>query len=374
MPTGTLTSFDLPTGLMLDYDDTIYELDPFDTPITGGVGAEGGPIVGSEQGFETNFKWMDETILAPRTTITTTLAMGGTTLTFSSAGEALRFQAGDVLRLEAELVRITVMASTTTATITRGFASTSDVAHTQPFTAIGVGTALPEGSDAGIARAVDRVERQNYMQIFGPVTVQMSGTEMVVRKYGLTTTEWDHQVAMRIREIAVLFEQSLLYGLSSNDTTNKIRTMGGFLEFITSVVDSTASAITLTRVNTMMQTLFDNGASLGRMRLIVGSKPAVDISAFAGGTIFIQQGDSARGTVVQYIDTDFGRVTKVIDRWCRTQDAFLINPENVTIKTLRPLFFKRLGSTGDSEKGILVMEKSVKIKGNKHLGRFSALV
>lgn len=375
MPSGTSTSFDLPTGLQLDFEDAIYLLDPSDVPVTGGTGADGGPIVGSEQAFETKVSWMDETILGPRVTITTTVLIGDTTITFPSATDSLRFQVGDVLRLEAELVRITAVNYTTGVhTITRAFAGTTAIQHTQPQVVMGVGTALPEGSDAQTARVVDRVERTNFTQIFGPVTVQMSGTEMVVRKYGLSTTEWDHQVATRIRELGIMFEQAFLYSASSNDTTNKIRTMGGLTEFITSVVDSTNAALSITRVQTMAQTLFDNGASNDQLRLIVSSKGAVDFSGFAGGTIFIQQADRGRGTVVQYVDTDFGRVTKVIDRWCRVPDAFLLSPRNVTIATLRPLFLKRLGATGDSEKAILVMEKTARIRGNKHMGRFNNLV
>jgi Family of unknown function (DUF5309) len=354
-------------------EDAIYLLDPYDIPLIGGVNAQGTALIGSGSVFETQFKWMDDTLLAPRDTGGTTLAMGGATLTFSSASASLRFQAGDVVRIENELIRLGTFNYTagTAAISSRGFASTSDVAHTAPFQIVGVGTALPEGSDAGIARTVDRSERTNYTQILGPVTVKMSGTEMVVRKYGVAS-EWDHQLASRIKEFGVLMEQNLLYSLSSNDSANKIRTTGGLTEFITTVVDSTVGSITNTRVVNMLQTLFDNGAE-GNYTIVLGSEAAKDFSSFNDGTIFVPRADRGRGTVVQTLETDFGRVTKVLDRWLRISDAFVFGPGNVSRETLRPTFFKRLGVTGDSESGILVYEGGYRIRGNKHMGKFTGL-
>lgn len=371
MPSGTITAFDLTVGLQLDFEDMIYMLDPSDVPLLGGVTAGGSSLIGVHQCFETKVEWSDDTLLTPRSTITTTLAMGGTTLTFPSATDSLKYKIGDVLRAQNELVRITAINYTAgTATITRGFASTSDVAHTQPFVVLGVGAALPEGSDAGLGRAVDRTARSNFTQILQE-NQTMSGTEQVVRKYGVTN-EWDYQAAKLLKQFAITMDQNLKYGLSSNDTTNKIRTAGGLIEFITSVVDSTAAAITNTRVENMLQTLWENGAP-GTFVIDIGAEGSKDISDFSDGTIFVQRGDRGRGVMVDYMDTDFGRVSKLMDRNTRLEDAFVLPAGNVTREVLRPLFFKRLGDTGDSTKGMWIYEGSYRIRGNKHMGRFSAL-
>lgn len=375
MPTGTATAYDLNAGQMLDFDDMIYLLDPFDTPISGGVGAEGGPIIGTTQCFETLVQHLDETLLTPSAVTSATYTAGETTISFSVAN-SLKFSVGDVFRIESELMRITATNYTTGVhTVSTGFASTSNATHASGTLAVGVGRALPEGSDPGPGRYVDRTARSNYTEIFGPEEVKLSGTEQVVRKYGLNSmTEMDRQIGHRVRDtFGVPWEVTLLYGKQSNDTTNKIRTMDGLISVISTNVDATASSITDTIILTQMQNVFDQGGGGPDMRLVLGSKQARVMSAFTNGTIFTQRGDRGRGVLVDFFDTDFGRVTKVLDRWCRLQDAFCFRPSNVEAAILRPLTMKRLGDTGDSDKVMLVMEKSVRIKGERHMFRCSAL-
>ena len=52
--------------------------------------------------------------------------------------------------------------------VSRGFASTTAVAMSSGDTILCLGSSLAEGSVPGAARAVDRVDRYNWTQIFGP--------------------------------------------------------------------------------------------------------------------------------------------------------------------------------------------------------------
>jgi hypothetical protein len=109
-------------------------------------------------------------------------------------------------------------------------------------------------------------------------------------------------------------------------------------------------------------------------RLVVGPKTKRVISAWKTDlTINSARVDNGRGQVVDYFDSDFGRVSVILDRWCRTQDAFGFNRDQVELATLRPLQFEPLAKTGDSIKGQIVGEKTLKVRRQAHAFRFSAL-
>src|SRR5205814_1124790 len=130
-------------------------------------------------------------------------------------------------------------------TVTRGFQSSTAGTLTVGLIVTILGQALPEGSDPEAARAADRANRSNYTQIFGPTKVHVTGTENVVRKYGLGgTTEFDKQAANRTKEQFIQIEQAILYGKVLEDTSNLWRTMGGMFDFITTNVDSATTTLT----------------------------------------------------------------------------------------------------------------------------------
>jgi hypothetical protein len=231
--------------------------------------------------------------------------------------------------------------------------------------------ALPEGSDAGAARAVDRVNRNNFTQIFGPTSVQVSGTENAVQKYGLTSTEFDKQVANRVKEACVEYEQALLYGTQYESTTTNQRTMGGFINYITTNVDSSTTTLSEAALLAQLKACFDAGGSPDR--IVAGSKQKQVISGINSSNIRYAQDTNIRGQVIDYYDSDFGRQMVVLDRWCRTADLFIFSRDQATMATLRPLTFEMLAKTGDSTKGQVVGEKSLWFRRQSWAAAFSAL-
>lgn len=372
---GAGSTYNLTTGLMLDIEPMIHLLSPYDVPLTGGYGADGRTAIAQGTCFEKKVSWLDESLITPRGTVNgTALNTTATTLTLA-VGEENKFVAGDVLITPGnEYVRITAVAADgITLTITRGYGSSTAAAIAAGAIVVGVGSVLTEGSDPGTIRNVDRSQRDNYTQIFGPYAVGVSGTEQVIRKYGLNgTTEFEHQVANRLKEAAVGIEQAVLYGKSVDGSVANTRSMGGLLDYITTNVDSSTTAITEATLLAQMQAAYEAGGLPDR--LVVGPKTKRVISAWTAGLqLNSARVDNGRGQVVDYFDSDFGRVSVILDRWCRTQDAFGFNRDQVELCTLRPLQFEPLAKTGDSIKGQIVGEKTLKVRRQAHAFRFSAL-
>ena len=224
MATGTLTTYNLNVGIKLDVEDLIYIISPTDVPLQGSMGSDGRSALSSTTVFEKKYSWLDELLLTPVGLLSTTANTADTTITLQSAGAYsgnLNFQTGDVLLVGAGTTGLAASSqaesmlvngygtSANTLVVTRGFQSTTARIWTGGVTTNGVdtstgirgvGMALTEGIDPYAPRALDRVQRDNYTQIFGPTSVIVSGTENAVQKYGLSGTEFDKQVANRVKE------------------------------------------------------------------------------------------------------------------------------------------------------------------------------
>lgn len=377
MATGKATSYDLIQGLMLDIEDLIHLLSPLDTPLTGGIGADGRTVIPQGSCFEVQVQWQHEALLLPKSTVPGALTNVITTVTVAT-GDGVKFSGGDIVLVDAEYMRIIAGGVTgDTLTVTRGYGGSTAVAHNAGVVILDLGQALIEGSDPEVARWQDRTGDFNYTQVYGPTAIQISGTENVVRKYGLGgETEFQHQVANRTKEHWIQLEQALLYGVRVNDSGNKWRSMGGLAYYLTSgngsVVDNATTVFSESALLNMLQTCFDNGGSPDRA--LMGSKNKRIGSGFlSSGQLQIMRPDNERGTVVDYYDSDFGRISLILDRWVRIADVFVFEREQTQLATLRPLVFEMLAKTGDSLKGQIVAEKTMKVRRYPHAGRFTAL-
>jgi hypothetical protein len=375
MATGTITTYGLTTGVKLDVEDMIWTITPFDVPLLGTQGSDGRTAISQTTVFEKKIEWLDEVLLIPNSTLGATVATTDTYITVAS-GTQLNFQTGDVLRVgtgaAAEGMLVTGYGTTAnTLTVTRQYNFGTEAQFLAGTSVLGTGQANAEGADAGTARAVDRVDRYNLTQIFGPVPVQVSGTENAVQKYGLTGTEFDHQVANRIKETFVSLEQALLYGMLYDDGAAK-RTMGGFVNYITTNVDSTSTTLTDTTLLGNLRNTFNAGGTPDR--ILLGAKQKQNVSGINNSNIRYAQDTNTRGQVVDYYDDDFGRQLVVLDRWAQNSDAFIFSRDQATVATLRPLTFEMLAKTGDSAKGQVVGEKSLYFRRQAWASWMQALV
>jgi len=366
-----MSTYDLTVGVQLQVEDLIYVISPYDVPLLGANGADGRTVLSQDTAYEKKVEWLDETLLTPRTTLGATYVTADTYITIAT-GERERFQTGDIILTRSEYMRVTGYGTTAeTLTVTRAYAGTATNAGVTGDQVVGIGSALPEGSDPPSARTRDRTNRYNYTEIFGPYQVQVSETENVVRKYGLPMSEFDYQIGNRTKEALVALEQAILYGTRVEDTSNKWRSMGGMAYYIATNLDTTTTVITETLLLNQLQAAFNAGGNPDR--IVVNPAQKRNISQFGSSNIRYVQQTNVRGQTVDFYESDFGQVSLVIDRWCRTQDLFIFARDQATVMTLRPLVFEMLAKTGDSIKGQVVGEKTMALHREAWAARFTAL-
>lgn len=379
--TAPFTVYDLNVGTIVDIEDIITQLDPSDVPLLGMNGADGTFAIPRGTTFEKTKQWMDDTLLAPRCLVNGAMISTDTS-TVLAAGDANRFPVGSVILIEAEYVYVSAIDSAgTTLTISRGFGGSTAASHAVGKDMMGVAIALNEGSQPGVARAVDRNMRSNITQILGPIQVSVSATEMVIRKYGLNgTNEFAYQAGQRAKELYIMLEQSVMYSILQDQPSQatKGRTMGGMIFFITTNVDSSTTSFTEDKLLAQHQAAYLAGGN--PRNLLMAPKTKRAMSNFystpdnAGGTILRRAaGDNSRGEVVDYYDSDFGRLEAKMSRWCRVADLFGYDRDQLSLDTLRPMQFEMLAKLGDSVQGEMVGEYTFVVRRQKHCFRFSAL-
>lgn len=373
--TGNTTSYELAVGVKLNIDELIYMNSPMDLPLTLGVDAQDSMVVGKAPVDQTEFKWMTENILRPRVLIAAAATTGQTAIDVTT-NEGRRFGTGDMVRVmrgsgAQELAQVTGVA-TSQVTLVRGYQSTTAGSLVTGDVIIGVGTALAEGSDPSAARVRDRDMVTNYTEIFGPYKLHMTGTEQVVSKYGVSN-EWAKQLFNRQRELMMHIEQALLYGVAFNDTTNKIRGTGGLYHFNTTNVDSTSTQLTVAAITALQQTCFNLGDVPST--LIVNPVSLADLNDTENTSrLRVVELDSRRGRRrVDVLDTEYGTMTVLRNRYVHPHNAFLVKPDGITRRILRPLAYEPLAKTGDSDLAQIVCEEGFEIKGSQHMATLTKL-
>jgi hypothetical protein len=374
MATGTLTSYDLTTGVKINMDEAIYMISPMDTPLLNGVGSNGATVLAQQSVDERKFSWMDEEALLPRSTLAAAATTGTAFLTVAT-GHQLRFSTGDLLVVHKaggdERVRVTGYGTTTdTLLVTRSYSGTA-TDYATSAEVVSLGTALAEGSDPENARAVDRSESYNLTQIYGPTKMSITRTEKGVAKYGIND-ELAHQMFLRVKESAIAREQSFLYGVRTESTTTRIRTSGGVDYFVTSNVDSSHTELTVANIQTNMLACYDAGGLPDQ--LWVNPRATADLNAAQDSLVRVTNVETRRGFApVQLVTTEYGDIQIIRNRYVHRQHAFAVNREGITRRVFDPMITYQLALTGDSEDWMFVCEEGLQVKGEQHMFKMTNL-
>ena len=241
--------------------------------------------------------------------------------------------------------------------------------------------AAVEGADGVSATISPTTRLGNYTQIVQKV-VQTSGTLEAVNKAG-RRSERAYQLAKASSELKRDME-TIITANQGRDagSSSSARKLGAILSWLktntskgTSGTDPTTIGVS-TRSDGATRTFteqllkdevaaaFDSGGNPSM--LVVGSGLKQKVSSFAGiaAQRYMAPGDQPT-TIIGAADvymSDFGTLSVVPDRFMRTRDALLIDPEYMALSYLRPFQTNDLAKTGDSEKTQLLAEFTLEMR------------
>ena len=253
--------------------------------------------------------------------------------------------------------------------------------QTDSLAAATTANAAIEGADATSATLSPTVRLGNYTQIIQK-TVQVSGTLDVVNKAG-RKSEKAYQLAKASAELKRDLETILLsnQGRSAGSSTTA-RKLGSLLSWIktnssvgsggadpatigvSTRTDGTQRTFTEALLKEVVAEVFTSGGS--PKILMVGAAGKQKTSTFAG--IAAQRYMAPSNTPTTIIGaadvymSDFGTMSVVPNRFMRTRDALVLDPEYAALAYLRPFQTNDLAKTGDSENTQILAEVTLEVK------------
>jgi hypothetical protein len=253
--------------------------------------------------------------------------------------------------------------------------------QTDSLAAATVANAAVEGDDATDATLSPTVRVGNYTQIVQK-TIKISGTLEAVDKAG-RRSEKAYNLAKASAEIKRDME-TIISANQGRDagTSSSARKLGALLSWIktntskgTSGTDPTTIGVstrsdgatrsfTETILKDVIQKVYTAGGT--PKVLMVGAYQKQVVSGFAGiaAQRYMAPGNEPT-TIIGAADvymSDFGTVSVVPNRFMRTRDALVLDPDYAALAYLRPFATNELAKTGDSEKTQILAEFTLEVR------------
>lgn len=335
--------------------DVISLIDPKDTPLLDGIGGldgasgkftfvnDGGKVV----------EWAEDTLFALTDSITETIASNTTTLTVN---DATVFQEGDIILCGSEKMWCSAVSDATSIVVTRAFGSSTAASAADNAVLTLIGQGRLEGDDSDDRGFTDRTTNSNYSQIFHH-EVKTARTVRQIPQYGVSNEQM-YQEEKQIPSLLRLIERNLFYGTRNAGSATTPRTSGGLPVFITNnTVDCTPTAPTQANIEDAAQMAWEDGGMGPWVMPVTGDiyqavKNLIDSSSF----VRVNYDQNSVGLVVDTVRTPFGDVKLQLNRWARTDLVYLLDVNNIGMKTLYPFTVEPLAKTGDADKTEVVGE------------------
>lgn len=244
--------------------------------------------------------------------------------------------------------------------------------------------ALVEGATASDITVSPTTRLGNYTQIVGK-TVMVSGTLEAVDRAG-RKSEKAYQLAKVSSEIKRDMETIITanQGQSAGNASTA-RTLGALLSYIKSNTskngtattgvdpvtvgvstrtDGTTRSFTEAMLKTVIASVFSSGGTPSALFVSPTQKQVV--SGFTGlAAQRYQVPTSGQATILAGADlyqSDFGVLSIVPDRFMRSRDALILDPEYAALAYLRPFQTNELARVGDAEKTQILAEFTLEVR------------
>ena len=266
--------------------------------------------------------------------------------------------------------------------------------QTDSLAAATTSNALVEGASASEATISPTTRLGNYTQIVGK-TVMVSGTLEAVDKAG-RKSEMAYQLAKASAEIKRDIESIITanQGQAVGTTASTPRKLGSLLSYIktntnegsgttagadpttigvSTRTDGTTRTFTETILKDVISKVFTSGGTPTTLFVSPALKQVV--SGFTGlSAQRYQVPTSGQATILAGADlyqSDFGVLQIVPNRFMRTRDALVLDPEYAALAYLRPFQTIELAKVGDADKTQILAELTLEVRNEAaHGGAF----
>ena len=358
-----------------DVADLVAVNSPHETPLLDALGDPG------RSARSTVHEWLEDALLPDADTL-----VGQPAFDRLAVAHPERFRPGDQVRLDAtgELVLVEAVdplagPAVGQVVVARGHGlTTADPAPAGSGLRL-LGNAALEGADADAPRYTTRLRRVNYTQIFG-ATVEVSGTDLAVRQYGVDD-ELDYQKVQRTRELLRDLENSVINGAAQTVLPEGgaavRRTMAGLTSLVRTHrfspgADGFADAgpaapggsgLTEEMLNLALREVWKR--SSGSVDLVVvGGPEKRAINRFAAAGRGVGRDAGRYKDLISLYESDFGVCRVVLSRHVPAGTVLLLDSSRIEVMPLagRSFHYRPLARTGDRDAGQVVGEYTLELR------------
>ena len=241
---------------------------------------------------------------------------------------------------------------------------------------------LIEGADFVNKAVTSRSIESNVMQIFGQ-TIEVSGTQEAVAKYGGVNSELAYQVKKAYTEIATSVEWSFINSDQVAGDSATARRLDGLIQKITTnttTVTSDAASITgetaadLAAFEDVLNAMFQQMWTTGQPcdTVLVGGSRKRRISKLTNKvTRNIDAEQKTQILSINVYDSDFGTVNIILDRYVPDENILAIALDMWEVSYLRRFTQFKLAKTADSTQIAVVGELTLDAKTERAGGKIT---
>lgn len=306
----------------------------------------------------TKVEWLEDELFSLTDALSGSIASAATTITVDDGS---KFKSGDVIQIDSEYMWVSGISSDVL-TVTRNYGGTQ-ATHADDATVTIITNARLEGDDADYERGIPDISAPyNYTQIFQD-DIRVTRTQNKISQYGIQQ-EYDYQLANKLKAQMRLMNKAMYVGQRKAGSATTPRALGGLETFITDNTQSLSSAaLTQKDLEDQIQAAWEDGGTPDTIFCNAWVKRK--ISSFYTPHVRTERSETRGGVVIDVVETEFGELSIVMDRWCPSDTLYIVTAEYVGFVPFDEFFTEELAKTGDSMKGQLVGEYTLVAKNNK---------
>lgn len=216
-----------------------------------------------------------------------------------------------------------------------------------------------EGADTTVFYESARAELNNILEIFKK-GVQVSGTAEAMQ-----STQFSAEVADRLLELKVNMEKKFINGLRADGSKTPFkRQLSGLVE-MADATNAVTAPIDEAAIKQIMRNLWGQNLAEGQVYAFVNADIKEEIDAIYKGNYSYNHVTTSFGLLVDEINTNYGSVKFVLSKHVPADKVVFFNDAYVDLAYLREPHFEQLAKTGDSVKGQVVAEATLKVGSKK---------
>jgi len=355
--------------------DVISMIDPRDTPLLARVGLDSAreKFKLSLNGYK--IELLEDELDPLDDAVNDAAGWDNSSTTGLAVDDASKFQDGHIILVEDEklVVKDVDTANDTIDVYSRGFGGTNPATHADDTVIYIVGMARLEGDDADYGAITDVTAPYNYTSIFQKA-IKVSGTMQAITQYGVDN-EFMYQANKAVPHLLRLVERMAFYGERVEGSATGPRSAGGLDTFITDNTVNAGGAIAKADVDSLMEEITMDGGYPDL--LVMNPRVANDLRALLDTSSFIRVGQNENKLgldAIERVVSQYGELELVMDRWCPTGTAYILQSDKVGFFALRPMTAYELAKIGDSIRGEVVGEFSLLVANDKAHGKITGIM